>query len=95
MLGLGLVICMLDLGYLNLAVLQAEAVIGRPATPGSVAGVRRRTRRRTCRRWAVGTSLTALPAGCTRVGGVYHCSGEYLRPTYRGSTAVYVVVEGS
>jgi hypothetical protein len=26
---------------------DAEAVVGRPATPGSVAGVRRRTRRRT------------------------------------------------
>jgi hypothetical protein len=29
---------------------QAEAVIGRPATPGSVAGVARRTTRRTMRR---------------------------------------------
>jgi hypothetical protein len=28
----------------------AEAVVGRPATPGSVAGVRRRTRRRVRRR---------------------------------------------
>jgi hypothetical protein len=30
---------------------QAQAVVGRPATPGSVAGVARRTTRRAVRRW--------------------------------------------
>lgn len=39
----------------NFLVKDAEAVIGRPATPGSVGGVRRRTRRRVLRRTAVVT----------------------------------------
>lgn len=34
---------------------EANAVIGRPATPGSVAGVARRTSRRTVRRHVYGT----------------------------------------
>jgi hypothetical protein len=76
---------------------EAEARIGRPATPGSVAGVRRRTRRRTRRRVAVGTHVYALPAGCTTVivGGVkYHtCGGVYYRPYYEGNKVVYIVEE--
>ncbi|NOQ81281.1 MAG: hypothetical protein GQ548_01985 [Methylophaga sp.] len=40
---------------------SAEAVVGRPGTPGSVAGVRRRTRRRTRRRVAVGTAAVVAP----------------------------------
>ena len=73
-----------------------EARIGRPATPGSVAGVRRRTRRRTRRRVAVGMSLYSLPYGCntTRMmGGVnyYYCGGIWYRPQYQGTTVVYVV----
>jgi len=36
-------------------VTEANAVIGRPATPGSVAGVARRTTRRTVRRNYYGT----------------------------------------
>ena len=39
----------------------AEARVGRPATPVSVAGVRRRTRRRTRRRVAVGTAAVVAP----------------------------------
>ncbi len=57
----------------------AEAIVGRPVTPGSVGGVRRRTRRRTAvvvgttaaastaattTRVAVGTRVYALPGGC-------------------------------
>jgi hypothetical protein len=77
---------------------QAIARIGRPATPGSVAGVRRRTRRRTRRRVVVGMSLVALPYGCatTRMmGGVsyYYCGGIYYQPQYQGTTVVYVVHE--
>jgi len=73
-----------------------EARVGRPATPGSVAGVRRRTRRRTRRRVAVGMSLYSLPYGCsaTRMrGGVsYHyCGGIWYRPAYQGTTVVYIV----
>ncbi len=75
-----------------------EARIGRPATPGSVAGVRRRTRRRTRRRVFVGMSLYSLPYGCnTRrmVGGVnyYYCGGIYYQPQYQGTSVVYVVTE--
>lgn len=73
-----------------------EARVGRPATPGSVAGVRRRTRRRTRRRVVVGMSLYSLPYGCsvTRVrGGItYHyCGGIWYRPAYQGTTVVYIV----
>ena len=70
---------------------SAEAVVGRPATPGSVAGVHRRTRRRTYRR------LTTLPRGCTTVvtrGVTYHrCSGVYYQPVYESTTLVYIEVE--
>ena len=73
-----------------------EARVGRPATPGSVAGVRRRTRRRTRRRVVVGMSLYSLPYGCsvTRMrGGInYHyCGGIWYRPAYQGTTVVYIV----
>jgi hypothetical protein len=73
-----------------------EARIGRPATPGSVAGVRRRTRRRTRRRVVVGMSLYSLPYGCgaTRYrNGInyYYCGGIWYQPTYQGTTVVYVV----
>lgn len=76
----------------------AEARIGRPATPGSVAGVRRRTRRRTRRRVYRHMTLYSLPYGCatTRVrGGVtyYYCGGVWYQPTYQGSTVVYVVTD--
>jgi hypothetical protein len=84
----------------NFLVKDAEAVIGRPLTPGSVGGVRRRTRRRVRRRTAVvayGTRVYALPAGCSKVvvGGVeYHnCGGVYYRPYYQGNQVVYEVVE--
>ena len=74
----------------------AVARIGRPATPASVAGVRRRTRRRTRRRVAVGMTMTTLPYGCTTsmmYGGVprYYCGGIYYAPQQQGTTVVYVV----
>ena len=75
---------------------EAQAAIGRPASPNSVAGVRRRTRRRTHRRIAAGTRVRTLPAGCTKVirrGVTYHhCGGVYYRPGYEGNNVVYVVV---
>ncbi len=75
-----------------------EARVGRPATPGSVAGVRRRTRRRTRRRVYRHMTLYSLPYGCatTRVrAGVtyYYCGGIWYQPTYQGSTVVYVVTD--
>lgn len=77
------------------SITTASAVVGRPATPGSVSGVRRRTRRRTRRRVVAGMTVASLPTSCTIVvkGGVsYHfCGGVWYRPTYQGTTVVYVV----
>jgi len=75
----------------------ALARVGRPATPASVAGVRRRTRRRTRRRVAVGMSMYSLPYGCSGAtimyGGYpsYYCGGIYYTPQQQGTTVVYVV----
>jgi hypothetical protein len=69
---------------------EAQARIGRPLTPGSVAGVARRTTRRVIRRSAI--YVATLPAGCARttVNGVvvWRCGGVYFQP-YGGR---YVVV---
>ncbi len=84
----------------NFLVKDAEARIGRPATPGSVGGVRRRTRRRVRRRADVvtyGALVNTLPAGCSKMvagGAEYHnCNGVYYRPYYQGNQVVYEVVE--
>jgi len=82
----------------TLATATAQARVGRPASPGSVAGVRRRTRRRTRRRIIVGMSVMSLPtSGCSvvpRAGINYHyCGGVWYKPTYQGTTVVYVVDE--
>ncbi len=74
----------------------ALAKPGRPASPTSVAGVHRRTRRRRRRRVHRNMRLTSLPYGCsvTRIrGGVtyYYCSGIWYRPTYQGTTVIYIV----
>jgi hypothetical protein len=76
----------------------ALARVGRPATPGSVAGVRRRTRRRTRRRVYRHMTLYSLPYGCntTRYRGstmYYYCGGIWYQPVYQGTTVVYVVDE--
>lgn len=82
---------------IKVAVKEAQARFGRPATPGSVAGVHRRTRRRTRRRWAIGTRMYTLPAGYTTavVAGTtyYVVDGEYLKKAYEGSEVAYVVVD--
>ena len=69
---------------------------GRPASPNSVAGVRRRHIRRRRRRVSRHMRLHTLPAGCrvTRVrNGItyYHCGGVWYRPAYQGSSVVYIV----
>ena len=74
----------------------AMAKPGRPASPTSVAGVRRRHRRRYRRRVHRGMSLSYLPYGCTvtrvRAGRTYYyCGGIWYRPSYRGTTVVYIV----
>ena len=82
---------------IKVPVKEAQARIGRPATPGSVAGVHRRTRRRTRRRWAVGTRMYTLPAGYTTtvVAGTtyYIAEGEYFKKYYEGDEVVYVAVD--
>jgi hypothetical protein len=98
-----LFVLLLGLGWIppmgSVLVSDAEAVVGRPGSPRSAAGVARRTTRRRHRRHriAVGTRVTVLPAGCTTVitrGVTYHyCGDVYYRPYYEGNTVVYVVEE--
>ena len=61
---------------------EAQAIIGRPLTPLSYAGVARRTTRRTIRRTAI--YRATLPAGCTTVvmeGVTLHqCGATYYQP---------------
>lgn len=74
----------------ELLVSEAQAVVGRPLTPVSVAGVARRTTRRTIRRTAVYAST--LPRGCAPVtisgAALHNCGGTY----YQSSGSQYVVV---
>ena len=75
----------------SIIIREAEAVVGRPMTPGSVAGVVRRTTRRTIRQTAV--YVAALPTGCTTVviegTTLQQCGGTY----YQADNNQYVVVE--
>lgn len=68
----------------------AEARVGRPATPGSVAGVARRTTRRTIRR---GAYVGAIPAGCPYGSyygyNLYYCGGVYYQRSGSGYVIVY------
>jgi hypothetical protein len=68
----------------------AEARVGRPATPGSVAGVARRTTRRTFRR---GAYIARIPAGChygSYYGNsLYYCGGTYYQKSGSGYVIVY------
>jgi len=82
---------MIDVWYpVGPVVRDAEARVGRPATPGSVAGVARRTTRRTVRRTTM--YVATLPRGCTTVvieGTTLHqCGGTYYQPY----NSQYVVV---
>ena len=60
----------------------AEAIIGRPATPLSYAGVARRTTRRMIYRTSV--YVAVLPASCTIVliegASLHYCGGTYYQP---------------
>jgi hypothetical protein len=75
--------------YGKLGPSAAEARIGRPLSPGSVAGVARRTTRRSIRR---GAYYGALPRGCGRATvygySVWNCGGSY----YQSSGGGYVIV---
>ena len=80
-----------DMATDGFIVRSAEAIIGRPATPGSVAGVARRTTRRMVRRTSV--YVATLPVGCQTVviegSTLYQCGGTY----YQTSGTQYEVVE--
>lgn len=85
------VLVVADMATGDLIVMNAEARVGRPATPASVAGVARRTTRRMVRRTAI--YVSALPAGCQTVviegTALHQCGGTY----YQTSGTQYVVVE--
>jgi hypothetical protein len=69
---------------------EAQAVVGRPLTPMSVAGVARRTTRRQI--YATSMYVAALPPSCTTVviegTTLQQCGGTY----YQASGSQYVVV---
>ncbi len=79
-------------GWLHSGVIinDSFARLGRPATPASVAGVARRTTRRTIRRTTV--YAATLPRGCTTVviegTSLHQCGGTY----YQAYGTQYVVV---
>lgn len=94
-LGVGLVAAALVVdGWLpiGLVIKDAQAVVGRPMTPASVAGVARRTTRRTIRRSAI--YVSALPRGCSTVvisgSSLYSCGGTYYQPYSGRYVVVYV-----
>jgi hypothetical protein len=83
-----------DTGPMILGGSASEAVVGRPMTPVSYAGVARRTTRRTVATSAAYSAppaayVTALPAGCVMAGGVYTCGAARYAPYYNGPTVVY------
>ncbi|MDX8492094.1 hypothetical protein RFN29_10925 [Mesorhizobium sp. VK22B] len=71
---------------------SAEARVGRPLTPGSVAGVARRTTRRVVRRSTL--YVAALPPACVRVNvngmTLSQCGGVYYQPYGGRYVVVYV-----
>lgn len=95
MLALGLVFAFADYqpgsGLVGLSVVkEAHAIVGRPATPISYAGVARRTTRRMI--YATTIYVATLPPACTVIvieGTTLHqCGGSY----YQASGTQYVVV---
>jgi hypothetical protein len=61
---------------------DAAAVVGRPLTPVSAAGVARRTTRRAI--YATSVYVATLPAGCSTVvingTSIYQCGATYYQP---------------
>jgi hypothetical protein len=95
MLALGLVLAFADYqpgtGFEGVSLVkEAHAIVGRPLTPVSVAGVARRTARRMIYRTTI--YVATLPPACTVVvveGTTLHmCGGTY----YQSSGNQYVVV---
>lgn len=95
MLALGLVLAFADyqpgIGIEGMSMVrEAHAIVGRPLTPVSYAGVARRTTRRMI--YATNVYVASLPPACTVVvieGTTLHlCGGTY----YQASGTQYVVV---
>ena len=76
----------------GLIVEDAQARIGRPLTPGSVAGVARRTTRRHVRRSTI--YVASLPRSCTTVviegTTLTQCGTTYYQPHGSQYVVVYV-----
>jgi hypothetical protein len=74
----------------SIIIRDVEARVGRPLSPVSVAGVARRTTRRTIRRSTI--YIASLPRGCSTVviegQSCYQCGGTY----YQTHGTQYVVV---
>lgn len=70
----------------------AAAIVGRPATPVSVAGVSRRSTRRVIRQSTV--YAATLPTGCSTVviegTSLYQCGTTYYQPYNDQYVVVYV-----
>ena len=81
--------------WLSVSLDSANAEIGRPLTPGSVAGVHRRVERRTARRGYYGAAVAAGAIGAGAYYGAYgseehyagYDSGQYYNYVGQGSTA--------
>jgi hypothetical protein len=76
----------------NLVSSEVEARVGRPLTPGSVAGVARRTTRRTIRRSTI--YVASLPPNCTTIviegTTLQQCGGTYYQTHGTQYVQVYV-----
>lgn len=76
----------------GIVVEPAAAIVGRPATPVSVAGAARRTTRRVIRRSAI--YVATLPVGCSNIyiegAMVYQCGATYYQPYNNQYVVVYV-----
>lgn len=77
---------------IGIVVPPASAVVGRPATPVSVARAARRTTRRVIRRSTI--YVASLPRGCSTViiegVSLYSCGGTYYEPYGDQYVVVYV-----
>jgi hypothetical protein len=79
-----------------LGISDADAIIGRPLTPMSYAGVARRTTRRAAYAGAYAGGVaypagvvTALPPACVAAPPLYTCGSVRYRAYYDGPTVVY------
>lgn len=76
----------------GIVVQKTVAIIGRPATPISGAGVARRTTRRVIRRSTI--YAATLPVGCSTIviegTSLYQCGATYYQPYGNQYVVVYV-----